>query len=399
MLAAQRLSIRASLLMAAGVALTSVITLPTPTSADTVHVPSGQPTIQAGIDAAGQNGTVIIAPGTYTGAGNIDVDMRGLSVTVTGSGSSTTIIDCELAGRAFSLTSPNDTTAVIEQLTVRNGTDQLGGGIYISAASPTIRNCTFEDCSADDGGALYATGSASPTITDCTFTANTAGDGGALKILSYEGSITGCTFEDCVASNGGALCLDFPAELPLVLGCLFRGNTADIGGAVYYRNTETSIDDCTFFGNTATLGGGIYLASNSNYPEITRCSFVANDGGGAYSLMAEVTFSRCIFAFDRSAAGFACALPGWNPTVTHCVSFGNAGGDSLCGNHTSNLFEDPRLCGLATGDLTLCSNSQCVQGNNPWGVSVGAHEAGCGDCDSPVRSLSWGALKGIYRER
>ncbi len=383
-------------------AIAAAMLLSAVATADTVHVPSEQPTIQAGIDAAGHAGTVIIAPGTYMGTGNHGINMGGLSVTVTSSGGAgSTIIDCDclLGARAFSFTSPADTAAIIENLTVRNGVGSLGGAIYISAASPTIRDCVFESCSADDGGAIYASSSASPTIRDCTFTDNTAIDGGALYVNSYVGSIQGCVFIGNSATNGGALSLMTFAEMERVLGCLFRDNTADKGGAIYYSNAETSIDDCSFHGNTAATGGGIYFLNNYNYPEVTNCSFIANTGGGLYNLMGTPDVSRCIFAFDETSAGFTCAHPAFNPTITHCVVFGNAGGDSLGGIHTENLFEDPLLCGLATGDLTLCGNSKCLVTNSPWGVSVGAYTVGCGDCDSPVRNLSWGALKGIYRKR
>jgi len=381
-------------------ALAATFPLGTPAAADTVHVPSEQPTIQAGIDAAGQNGTVVIAPGTYTGTGNYSINMGGLSVTVTSSGgAASTIIDCEFNGRAFNLTSSADTTAVIENLTIRNGTDSWGGAIYISAAKPTVRGCTFDGCTADIGGAIYAQASASLSIIACTFVDNTAIDGGAVYALSYVGSIQHCTFMDNTATNGGALSLVFPTEIPVVLGCLFRDNTADKGGAIYYSNTETSIEDCTFFGNTAATGGGIHFVNNYNDPQITRCSFVANSGGGIYNLMGTPDVSRCVFAFDETSAGFTCAHPLHEPTITQCVVFGNAGGDSLCGIHTENLFEDPLLCGLSTGDLTLCENSKCIAANNDWSVDIGAHESACGKCDSPVRSLSWGALKGIYRDR
>jgi len=391
-------SARVSARNLAAASVIAIVATISPALADTVHVPSEQPTIQAGIDAAGHGGTVILAPGTYSGAGNINVDMRGLSVTVTSSGgASGTIIDCELGGRAFSLTSPADTAAVIENLTIRNGTGSLGGAIYISAASPTVFGCVIESCTADNGGAIYAASSASPEITACMFTGNTATDGGAVYVNCYEGSIQDCSFLGNVATNGGALSLSTSTEIPLVFRCLFRGNTADKGGAVYYHYAETSIEECTFFGNTAAFGGGIYLFSNYNDPEVTRCTFVGNDGGGVYSMTAEVAFSRCIFAFDESAAGFTCGHPAFSPAITHCVVFGNAGGDSLCGTHTDNLFEDPLLCGLATGDLSLCLNSPCISTHNPWGLDIGAHGAGCGDCDSPVETISWGVLKGIYR--
>ncbi len=367
--------------------------------ADTVHVPSEHPTIQAGIDAAGPGGTVLVAAGTYSGAGNTGIDMRGFSATVSGAGVGATVIDCASSSRAFTLSSPDDSLAVIENLTVQNGSATLGGAISISAASPTIRDCAFESCAADDGGAIYAASTATPTIQDCTFTSNTAWDGGALYISSYGGSIERCTFEGCSASSGGALYLDDPCELALVEACLFRGNSAGLGGGVYYSYAETSFDGCTFYGNTAQFAGaGLYIHGNYNVPEVTRCSFVANDGGGVHSFMSEISFSQCIFAFDESAEGFRCGHVNYDPVITHCYSFGNAGGDSLCGAPSDNRFEDPLFCGLATGDLTLCSNSPCIEGLNPWGLDIGAHgPGGCGQCDSPVHDLSWGVLKGLYR--
>jgi len=63
---------------------------------DTIHVPFDQPTIQAGIIAASDDDTVLVADGIYTGEGNRDIDFLGKLITVQSEhGAESCIIDCE----------------------------------------------------------------------------------------------------------------------------------------------------------------------------------------------------------------------------------------------------------------------------------------------------------------
>jgi hypothetical protein len=70
--------------------------------ANTVHVPGDQPTIQAGIDVASAEDTVLVADGVFTGEGNKNLDCAGKSLIMKSeNGPEHTVIDCEGDGRAF----------------------------------------------------------------------------------------------------------------------------------------------------------------------------------------------------------------------------------------------------------------------------------------------------------
>lgn len=378
--------VMASIALAAGSAL-----------AATIHVPSQAPTIQEGLAAAGDSGTVVVAPGTYTGVLNRDLDFAGTNIRlVSSAGPSSTIIDCEGAGRAFYFHTGEDSTSVVEGFTVRNGVADYGGAIRCQTSSPTILDCVFESNEATQGGgSVHSNATSSPAILGSSFVGNTSRKGGARYLDGSAGIVRDCEFADNAALDyGGAAYLTFIADARFE-DCVFRGNTADKGGAIYSVSSESSFDGCTFLENEADVGAGAYLQMDYNPPEFIRCTFAANDGGGIYCQSASPIISCSIFAFDRSGQGVGCLLG--SPTITRSFVYGNAAGDSLCGEHADNRFVDPRFCGVYEGDVALCANSPCLPAVNGWGEEVGALPAGCPDCDSAVWPASWGAIKALFR--
>lgn len=190
-------------------------------------------TIQEGINAASEGDTVLVAPGTYTGAMNRSLDFGGKNfVLMSQDGPESTVIDCEGASRGVLFQSGEGSTALFVGFTVTNGSDFYGGAVYCVGSSPTITDCVFTNNTASlTGGAMLIVANSSPTVTDCVFEENTA--------------------HDASGSGGGAIyCEQF--SNPVFTSCRFEGNTTDLnGGAVCVFFASPTFDTCMFVGNSA----------------------------------------------------------------------------------------------------------------------------------------------------
>ena len=127
--------------------------------------------IQDFIDMSRDGDVLIVRDGTFTGEGNRELHFDGKNITLTSEhGPETTIIDCEVQGRAFVLDMGVTQSALIEGLTIRNGSGDISMGAAFHLAngsSPTIENCVIENSL---GTGIYADGSmypCSPVIRDC----------------------------------------------------------------------------------------------------------------------------------------------------------------------------------------------------------------------------------------
>jgi hypothetical protein len=397
-------------------------TLPGPAAADTIivdHAGSGDyTTIQQGINAASEGDTVIVKDGTYTGVNNTNLDFGGASILLQAENQFGAIIDCQHTDntRAFSFHSGEDTTSVVEWFRIENGAHVNGGGVScVSGSSPIFQSCVLSGNEALDGGAVYAD-DASPIFRSCDFVGNLAlqggqGGGGAYATNSSI-RFRFCYFEDndCgMGGYGGGIHLaDLPGltEGPVIQYSGFTGcGVQNFGGAIYCKDIAPFIVKCSFWDNGAPFGGGGICCDGAS-PAIQNCTIVRSNslgnGSGIYCGQIEAagpsfpTITNTIVAFGLGGTGLACGFSD-NPTITHCVVFGNAGGDDLCGNHSDNIFYDPLFCDAGANDFTLCEDSQCLPGNNPWSELVGANWSGCPPCDDPVEEATWGSIKAMYR--
>lgn len=124
----------------------------------TLQVPSQYSTIQAGIDAASDGDTVIVAAGTFWGTGNVNLDFTGKEILVISEeGAENTIIDCLQRARGFLFYSGENENSILQGFTIRNGYiggEDYGGGIICYNSSPAIRNNIISECYAYLGGGI-----------------------------------------------------------------------------------------------------------------------------------------------------------------------------------------------------------------------------------------------------
>jgi parallel beta-helix repeat protein/predicted outer membrane repeat protein len=189
------------------IALTSVLVFVCDTQAATLEVGVGKPytTIQSAINAAKNNDTVLVYPGTYSE----HINFNGKTISVrSANGPGVTMIDGSASGTVVTFNNFEDSGSVLDGFTIKNGSTNFGGGIYCEDSSPSITNCTITGNTVSSyGGGFYCTYS-SPIITNCTITGNTADYGGGIYCYYSSPPITNCTITGNTASHygGGIYC-------------------------------------------------------------------------------------------------------------------------------------------------------------------------------------------------
>lgn len=314
-------------------------------------------TIAKGVTTAVSGDTVIIAPGTYTGAGNKNIDINK-DITIQGAGENQTIIDLEGSGYAFEFASPS--TATVKNLTVKNGSTNEGAAIRNYGATVNVQDCTFKDNTADwYGGAIYnAWGTL--TIADSTFTGNSAQWYGGAITNGGTMALTDCTFTDNGnnVAEGGAI-VNFGTET--VTNCIFTGNTGTDGGVLHDESYSTFVN-CVFTNNNARNGGAIYNCCGEE--TFTGCTFTGNsahfEGGAIYNLWRTVTinFSRIVGNTVDADGGMNAIYNGGTMNAEYNWWGANTNPQSVNDLISSSVDADPWLLLSISADPTEIFNTQ-----------------------------------------
>jgi predicted outer membrane repeat protein len=406
-------------------------------------VPAQYPNIQAAIDDCNDGDTVIVAPGTYTGPGNHDIDFKGKAITVRSTDPNdpnvvaATIIDCNAVPpadyhRGFNFESGEDANSILAGLTIINGyangaaihiarsgggstgkpeTDavecrilncvvanntggRIGGGLEIISGNPTISNCIFTGNSSWAGGAVDCHDS-NPVITNCTITGNSAATrGGALNCYDSNALIANCIITGNSADYGGAVyCYDSNA---VISNCTIAGNSANEGGAVYCHDSNALIANCIITGNSADYGGTVY--SHDSNAVITNCTITgnsANEGGAVYCQDSNAVIANCtITGTTARGPGGAIYCHDSNAVIANCIMTGNSayggGGAVYCYDSAAVI-----------ANCTISAN-QCRRGRGSLGGAI-YHSHGSliiTNCTiSDNKAIDVGSGGGIYVQR
>jgi hypothetical protein len=376
----------------------------------TIHIPADQPTIQAGINAASNGDTVLVAPGTYYE----NLDFKGKAITVTSSaGPATTVIDGSSTGPAVAFKTGETSSSAISGFAIQHGGSfsVAVGSIYLHSSTPTILNniITLSNCWGIDSN--YS----APLIQNNTISATqdphgscSFGGGSAIIVRGgihnlynqsgvQSGLILGNTIENNVESgfedaggNGGAGIAVWGGA-PIIENNIIRNNSSPggSGGAINFVNSQkTLIAQNLIYGNSAGCGGGaiatdghgLYVMNNTIVDNVG----VGNAGYSECANIAQIYPSPDAYGYDSPSDVFinniisgSTTYPAVNcswysapsetiqPTFQNNILY-NAGG-AFFGSHCvdvsskyNNLVGDPQFVSPSTGDYHLKSTSPAI---------------------------------------
>jgi hypothetical protein len=242
-----------------------------------------------------------------------------------------------------------------------------GGGMFLSYATPIIRNCRFvrnrawvgggamgnlnsspavSRCLFDGNRVLYGSGGAvlnfmagTPEFRECTFLGNAAvAYGGALFNVAIRANVLGCAFRGNTSGASAGAVYEL-MSISTFTNCLFTGNRAESqdtppietnGGALVVQQSSTMLINCTLRKNAASYGGGVVNTGSGTFPTILNSILWDNPGGEFYV----VGLSQPAFVVYSNVKGGATGLGNINANPL----FADADGpDGIVGTLDDNL--------------------------------------------------------------
>ena len=313
--------------------------------------------IQAAVDVASSNDTVLVTNGVYETGGRVTPGYSLMNrVVITNSitlesvnGPETTIIKGQ---------GPIGTNAV---RCVYLGMNATLVGFTLTNGHTRVTGDDFWERSGG-GGWCEASG----VISNCMLLGNSAGHVGGG---SFDGTLNDCIISDNSAATGGGSCYG------TLNNCRLVGNSAsvdsagscyaDLNNCVVLGNESAfeaggawggTLNNCVISGNSAVWkGGGAYFATMNN------CTLIGNSAGESAGGSYYGTMNNCIVYYN-TAPGTANSSGG---TLTYCCTTPHPGG-------TGNVTNEPQFVDIASSNYHLKITSPCINAgaNASWMVNA-----------------------------
>jgi hypothetical protein len=251
-----------------------------------------------------------------------------------------TIIDGNRLSTVFEISQEGGKVNIFA-VTIQHGKPSLigsGGGIEISNGnSLDLTLCVVRDNTSSQGGAGINNHGSLTLILSIVENSVVTGEGGGLTgfgggIRSYgEALLQGSIIRKNTAIRGGGISNQNGAKLQIAGGCVFRGNEASLGGAIYNAGGNVSLSKSTISANKASKltgdnpfsrygGGGIAntglmgihdctISGNTANPALDpvtlRKTFIGGRGGGISNLGGVLIIDNSTISGNEATGGGA----------------------------------------------------------------------------------------------
>lgn len=290
-----------------------------------------------------------LAPCIYRPIGRTDFVTVNLTtlcittpVTISGAGSTTTIIDGGSLDRVIFVS--RDGTVGIRGVTIQNGKQQGGTGDF-----------------GGGGGGVHNQGSLAVTDSVITLNRSTSADPGIYNRGML--TLSGTTVSNNTSPQGGAITNDGGGAIAIINSTI-SGNITGNGAGVFNFNGTAAISGTTITNNTASSsGGGVFNGFGTMTVTNTTISgnSSASSGGGLFN-GGTVNMNNVTIAQNKGQNGGGGIYNGKSIILKNTLIFGNSAGNNLgpdclalpdaaLVSQGHNLLGNPQDCSF-TGDTT-----------------------------------------------